>query len=81
MAEKYDGLNIQIGYPEKSMDEEEKYVLSPWGCLMGVLMDYGIDTSHITPRMGEHMVNDFMQHMENAGYIRKVHEGEEHDKG
>lgn len=58
------------------MAEEEKYVLTPWGCLMGVLMDYGIDISHITPKMGEHMVDDFLKNMVKAGHIEEV--GEEH---
>lgn len=60
-------------------EEEVVYVLTPWGCLMGVLMDYGIDISHITTKMGEHMVNDFLQSMEKAGYIGKIQEGEEHE--
>ena len=59
--------------------EEEKYVLSPWGCLMAVLMDYGIDINRITPRMGKHMVTDFMEYMVAAGHIGTVQEGEEHD--
>lgn len=61
------------------MSKEEIYVLTPWGCLMGVLMDYGIDISHITPKMGEHMVNDFLESMVKAGYIGRIQEGEEHE--
>ena len=60
------------------MDKEEKYMLSPWGCLMAVLMDYCININHITPRMGEHMVADFMDYMVAAGHIDTVQEGEEH---
>lgn len=52
------------------MAEEEKYVLTPYGCKVGVLMDYGIDVSHFTLKMGEHMVD--------TGYISKKQEGEEH---
>ena len=61
-------------YFEEEKDEEEndeKYVLTPWGCLYGVLLDYGIDVSHIKGRVGEHIVEDFMEAMEKAGYISK----------
>ena len=61
-------------YCEEEEDEEEndeKYVLTPWGCLYGVLLDYGIDVSHIKGRVGEHIVEDFMEAMEKAGYISK----------
>ena len=53
------------------MDNEEKYVLSEWGCLMSVLMEYGIDVSHITGRVGQHIVEDFMATMCDAGYVSK----------
>lgn len=56
---------------EKEEDEEEKYVLTPWGCLYGTLIDYGIDVSRIKGRVGEHIVEDFMEAMEKAGYISK----------
>ena len=57
-------------------DDDDVYILTPLGCLMAVLMDYGIDISHITPKMGEHMVSDFMQYMVDAGHIEKAQEGE-----
>lgn len=53
------------------MDNEEKYVLSEWGCLASVLDEYGIDVSHITGRVGAHIVEDFMDAMCNAGYVSK----------
>lgn len=56
------------------MDNEEKYVLSEWGCLSIVLMEYGIDISHITGRVGEHIVEDFMAAMCDAGYVSKKKE-------
>lgn len=63
------------------MSDDYVYVLTPWGCLMGVLMDYGIDISHITPKMGEHMVTDFLQHMVDAGHIGRIQRGEDHETG
>ena len=58
------------------MSEEEKYILTPWGCLWGVLNDYGIDLSNITPAIGEHMVEDFMTAMVKAGYLAKGEDDE-----
>lgn len=51
--------------------EEEPSKLTPWGCLYATLIDYGIDVSGITGKIGEHMVNDFMKCMERCGYVKK----------
>lgn len=56
--------------------DEEIFRLSPWGCLSAVLEDYGVDLSHITPKMGEHMVDDFMELMVRTGHVEKVSENE-----
>lgn len=56
---------------EDEEDEEVKYVITPWGCLVSVLFDYGIDVSHFKGRVGEHIVEDFMEAMERAGYVSK----------
>ncbi len=48
---------------------EERYVISEWGCLCTTLEEYGIDVSHITGRVGAHIVEDFMDAMCNAGYV------------
>ena len=56
---------------EYENDEEETYVITPWGCLYAVLLDYGIDVSHVRGRVGEHIIEDFMEAMEKAGYIAK----------
>jgi len=55
-------------------DENVKYRLTEWGCLYAVLMDYGIDVSHISGRVGKHIVEDFLEAMETAGYISKARE-------
>ena len=55
---------------------EENYVLTEWGCLASVLIEYGINVSHITGRVGAHIVEDFMDAMCNAGYVSKK-EGED----
>lgn len=52
--------------------DEQKYTLTPWGCLSAVLDDYGIDVSHISGRTGTHIVEDFMEDMARCGYVEKV---------
>ena len=63
-------------YEDANLPEEddEKYILTPWGCLCGVLIDYGINVSHISGRVGEHIVDDFIGAMVKCGYIGKVEE-------
>lgn len=52
-------------------EDEEKYCLTPWGCLYYVLTNYGIETDHITGTIGEHLVEDFMAAMAKQGYVVK----------
>ena len=56
-------------------DEDEKYVLTPWGCLYSVLNDYGVDVERIPSRVGEHIVEDLMDALVMAGHLVKM-EGE-----
>lgn len=56
-------------------DNEEQYILTEWGCLYAVLTDYGINVDHISGKVGAHIVEDFMDLMVRAGYIKKA-EGE-----
>lgn len=58
-------------------NEDENYVLSPWGCLYAVLLDYNIDLSYVKGRVGEHIVEDFMDAMVNCGYISKAGDKDE----
>lgn len=52
-------------------ENEEQYVLTEWGCLSSTLEEYGIDVSHITARVGAHIVEDFMDSLCKAGYVEK----------
>lgn len=56
----------------KEFDDDKKWVLTPWGCLCCVLSDYNIDVSRIPGRVGEHIVEDFMELMCKQGYCRSV---------
>ena len=53
---------------------EEKYTLTPMGCLYAVLLDYVgpdhlLDIRKIQGRVGEHIVEDFMDALVRAGYL------------
>ena len=59
---------------------EEKYRVTPMGCLYAVLLDYVgpdhlLDIRKIQGRVGEHIVEDFMDAMIRTGYLAKT-EGE-----
>jgi hypothetical protein len=53
-------------------DEDVKFVLTEWGCLSSVLTDYGVDISRVTGKIGEHIVEDFMELMVKCGYIGRA---------
>ena len=55
----------------KTKDDKEKYILTPWGCLYVVLKDYHIDVSGISGTVGKHIVEDFMDNMVRAGHVIK----------
>ena len=65
-------------YTEGDIDAEsdEIYTLTPWGCLCAAFSDYNVDISFITGKMGGHIVEDFMELMEKAGYVKKDGEKE-----
>ncbi len=63
----------------KTADNEE-WRLTPWGCMYEVLRDYGFDPKQLTPKMGEHMVEDFMKMMVRVGHVGKVGEDERFDR-
>lgn len=61
-------------YKDVFDDENGVYVLSPWGCLESTLREYGIDVSHVSGRVGTHIVEDFMEDMVRAGHVSKSEE-------
>ena len=50
-------------------EEEERYTLTPWGCLYAVLTDYKIECNDRSGKVGEHIVYDFMDLMQKCGYV------------
>lgn len=62
-------------------EKEERYTLTPWGCLYATLLEYDIHLTHdngkeISGSVGTHIVEDFMDAMVRCGYVGKA---KEHD--
>lgn len=56
-------------------DDGERYVLTKMGCLVVTLNSYGFDIpDYITGAIGDHIVDDFMEAMQLAGYVAKREE-------
>ena len=51
--------------------DEEVYCLTPYSVLLSVMGNYGIDVSHITPRIAEHLFDDFMDTLCKQGYVER----------
>ena len=62
---------------EMMNNDDEKWGLTPWGCMHAVLKEYGYDPERLTPKMGEHMVEDFMAMMVTAGIVAKKEKEDE----
>lgn len=63
---------------------EKTYRLTPMGCLYAVLLDYVgpdhlLDIRKIQGRVGEHIVEDFMDAMVRAGHLVRTEKGERYD--
>lgn len=54
---------------QSDSNDEECYTLTEWGCLYCILTDYRIDVSGISGKVGQHIVEDFMDLMCKCGYI------------
>ena len=62
---------------EEIYDDDVKFVLSEWGCLHSVLSDYGINVDHIKGKVGQHIVEDFLELMCECGHIGKAEDKED----
>ncbi len=68
MAEKSEG--------ETATKKDERYRLTPLGCLYAVLKDYAgedgmLNVNKIQGRYGEHIVDDLFDALERQGYLEK----------
>lgn len=57
---------------EEQIKDDDRFVLTKYGCLCAVMESYGIDLSHITPVIGEHLVDDFFECLAKQGYLRRA---------
>lgn len=63
---------------------EERYTLTPWGCLYAVLLSYGIqislsDGKEISGKVGEHIMQDLFEILCKTGYLKEKNEKEVDD--
>ena len=56
----------------KKKEDDEEHRLTEWDYLSSILTEYGIDISHISGRVGKHIVEDFMERLEDQGYLKKA---------
>ena len=48
--------------------QEERYRLSLSECMLTILREYGVNIEHITQRIAEYMVQDFLNLLQLQGY-------------
>ena len=53
-------------------ENKPEVMLSIFGCILAIADDYGINMSHITPKIGEHMADDLMDLLCKQGYLTKA---------
>ena len=52
-------------------DDNERYFLTPWGCLNCAFKDFGLELPNISRKMAEALMDDFFEIMEMAGILEK----------
>ena len=57
-------------------DDNERYVLTPWGCLHCVFDDFGLRLPDISGKIAEALMNDFFEIMEHAGIVEKMEQND-----
>ena len=62
---------------EMMNNDDKKWGITPWGCMYAVLQEYGFNPELLTPKIGEHMVEDFMAMMVKAGIVAEKEKEDE----
>lgn len=52
-------------------DNDERYFLTPWGCLHCAFEDFGLRLPDVSGKMAEALMDDFFEIMESAGIVEK----------
>lgn len=63
MDKVYENINLK--------DDDEKFVLAPWGCLNCAFKDFGLELPNISRKIAEALMDDFFEIMEMAGILEK----------
>lgn len=54
-------------------NDNDTFILTKFACLESVLNEYGVPTEGIvTPRIGEHIVDDLLELLAKCGYLRNT---------
>lgn len=52
-------------------DDNERYFLTPWGCLCCAFGDFSLKPPEISGKMADALMEDFFEIMETAGILEK----------
>lgn len=52
-------------------DDNERYFLTPWGCLCCAFGDFSLKPPEISGKMADALMDDFFEIMEAAGILEK----------
>lgn len=52
-------------------DDNERYFLTPWGCLCCAFGDFGLKPPEISGKMADALMDDFFEIMEATGILKK----------
>ena len=52
-------------------DDNERYFLTPWGCLCCAVGDFSLKPPEISGKMADALMDDFFEIMEAAGILEK----------
>lgn len=55
-------------------DDNERYFLTPWGCLCCAFGDFSLKPPEISGKMADALMDDFFEIMEAAGILEKKNE-------
>lgn len=55
-------------------DDNERYFLTPWGCLCCAFGDFSLKPPEISGKMADALMDDFFEIMETAGIVEKKNE-------
>lgn len=55
-------------------DDNERYFLTPWGCLCCAFGDFSLKPPEISGKMADALMDDFFEIMEAAGIVEKKNE-------